>query len=56
MFKLQNGQEWTQTDSGRCAGGKLHNPKVRIEPAMGSHWLLFVAGNDCDGLHVERSK
>ncbi|HEX7914670.1 hypothetical protein [Rudaea sp.] len=56
VFKLQNGQEWTQVDSGRCAGGKLHDPKVKIEPAMGGSWLLFVSGNDCDGLHVERTK
>jgi len=56
VFKLQNGQEWTQAESSRCAGGKLHNPKVKLEPAMGNSWLLFVSGNDCDALHVERSK
>jgi len=56
VFKLQNGQEWTQSQAGRYDGGKLHNPKVKLEPTMSGNWLLFVSGCDCDSLRVERSK
>ena len=56
VFKLQNGQEWTQSQAGRYDGGKLHNPKVKLEPTMSGNWLLFVSGCDCDSLRVERTK
>jgi len=56
VFKLQNGQEWTQSQAGRYDGGKLHNPKVKLEPMISGNWLLFVSGCDCDSLRVERSK
>jgi hypothetical protein len=56
VFKLQNGQEWTQVESGRFDGGKLHNPKVKLEPTMSGGWLMFVSGCDCNNLRVERTK
>ena len=55
VFKLENGQEWTQTESGQFSNGKYDHPKVRIKPMLLGSWLMFVEPCGCS-IRVERTK
>jgi hypothetical protein len=55
VFRLENGQEWTQTESGSFSNGKYDHPKVRIKPMMMGTWLMAVPACGCD-VRVERTK
>ncbi|MEP6940501.1 MAG: hypothetical protein ABI846_12125 [Rudaea sp.] len=55
VFKLENGQEWTQTESGQFTNGKYDHPKVRIKPMLLGSWLMFVEPCGCS-IRVERTK
>jgi len=55
VFKLENGQEWTQTESGSFSNGKYDHPKVRIKPMILGSWLVSVPACGCD-VRVERTK
>lgn len=55
VFKLENGQEWAQAESGRYGIRGIDHPKVKIEPMMLGSWLMTVAGCECE-LRVERVK
>lgn len=55
VFKLENGQEWTQTESGSFSNGKYDHPKVRIKPMMFGSWLMSIPACGCD-VRVERTK
>ncbi len=55
VFTLDNGQQWTQAESGQYAAGKFEHPKVRIKPMMLGSWLMVVDGCGCS-LRVRRSK
>ena len=54
-FTLENGQEWTQAESGQMQAGPYDHPKVRIKPMMVGAWLMYVEPCGCS-LRVERTK
>jgi hypothetical protein len=55
VFKLDNGQEWTQTESGQFSNGGYDHPKVRVKPMMMGSWLMYVEPCGCS-VRVERTK
>lgn len=55
VFKLDNGQEWTQDESGSLQCGPVDNPKVTIKPMMMGSWLMYAQGCD-DSVRVKRTK
>ncbi|WP_347261284.1 hypothetical protein [Rudaea sp.] len=55
VFKLDNGQEWTQAESGQFSNGKYDNPKVRVKPMLLGSWLMYVEPCGCS-VRVERTK
>lgn len=54
-FTLDNGQQWTQSESGSFDAGKFESPKVRIKPMMMGSWLMVVEGCGCS-VRVRRTK
>ncbi len=54
-FRLENGQEWTQTESGQFSNGRYDHPKVRIKPMLLGSWLLSIPACGCS-VRVERTK
>lgn len=55
VFKLDNGQEWRQAESGSFNAGNSTNPAVRIKPMLLGSWLMYVDGCGCS-VRVERIK
>lgn len=55
VFKLENGQEWSQAESGQFSNGKYENPKVKVKPMMIGAWLMYVEPCGCS-VRVERIK
>jgi len=55
VFKLDNGQEWTQAESGQFSGGRYDDPKVKIKPMLLGSWLMYVEPCGCS-VRVERTK
>lgn len=55
VFTLENGQEWTQAESGQMSNGKYESPKVKIKPMLLGSWLMYVEGCGCS-VRVERTK
>jgi len=55
VFKLENGQEWRQAESGTYDAGKFENPTVRIKPMLLGSWLMYVDGCGCS-VRVTRIK
>ena len=55
IFRLDNGPEWTQAESGQMSNGKYDNPKVKIKPMLLGSWLLYVEPCGCS-VRVERTK
>ncbi len=55
VFKLENGQEWVQTESGSFSNGKYDHPKVRVKPMMAGDWLMYVEPCGCS-VRVARTK
>ena len=55
VFRLENGQEWTQTESGSFSNGKYDHPKVKMKPMMLGSWLMYVEPCGCS-VRVERTK
>ena len=55
IFRLDNGQEWTQAESGQMSNGKYDNPKVKIKPMLLGSWLMYVEPCGCS-VRVERTK
>ena len=55
VFKLDNGQEWQQTESGRYDAGLFTNPAVKIKPMILGSWLMVVEGCGCS-VRVQRIK
>jgi len=54
-FRLENGQEWTQAESGSMQTGDYDHPKVRIKPMLVGSWLMYVDGCGCS-VRVNRTK
>ncbi len=54
-FKLENGQEWKQAESGQFTGGKYDHPNVKIKPMLLGAWLMYVEPCGCS-VRVSRSK
>ncbi|HKE48230.1 MAG TPA: hypothetical protein VKB52_09195 [Rhodanobacteraceae bacterium] len=55
VFKLDNGQEWKQAESGAYDAGKYEDPAVRIKPMLLGSWLMYVEGCGCS-VRVQRVK
>lgn len=55
VFRLDNGQEWRQAESGAYDAGKFENPVVRIKPMLLGSWLMYVEGCGCS-VRVTRVK
>ncbi len=55
VFKLENGQEWTQAESGQMSSGPYDHPKVKIKPMLLGAWLMYVEPCGCS-VRVERTK
>jgi len=55
VFKLDNGQEWRQAESGAYDAGKFENPVVHIKPMVLGSWLMYVEGCGCS-VRVQRIK
>jgi hypothetical protein len=55
VFKLENGQEWTQAESGQFTNGRYDHPKVKIKPALMGSWLMYVEPCGCS-VRVTRTK
>jgi hypothetical protein len=55
VFRLENGQEWTQNESGSFNNGTYDHPKVRVKPLLLGGWLMYVEPCGCD-LRVTRTK
>jgi len=55
-FKLKNGQEWQQAESGTgCLNYHTPDAKVTIKPMLMGSWLMYVDNTDCN-LRVKRLK
>lgn len=55
LFRLDNGQEWRQAESGSYDAGNFTNPAVRIKPMLLGSWLMYVEGCGCS-VRVQRIK
>lgn len=55
VFKLDNGQEWQQTESGQYSAGEFSNPAVKVKPMLLGSWLMVVDGCGCS-VRVQRIK
>lgn len=55
IFKLDNGQEWQQSDSTRYDAGQFSSPAVTIKPMILGSWLMAVKGCGCS-VRVRRIK
>ncbi|HEX6834501.1 MAG TPA: hypothetical protein VF132_13270 [Rudaea sp.] len=55
VFRLENGQEWTQAESGSVDCGRLDHPKVRVKPMLLGSWLMYIDGCSM-GVRVTRTK
>ena len=55
VFTLDNGQQWTQAESGSRQCGNFQNPAVKIKPMIMGSWLMYVQGCD-DSVRVQRTK
>jgi hypothetical protein len=55
VFRLENGQEWTQAESGSSACGKAEHPKVKIKPMLLGSWLMYVESCS-ESVRVTRTK
>lgn len=54
-FKLENGQEWTQAESGSFSNGNYDHPTVKIKPMLLGSWLMYVEPCGCS-VRVSRTK
>ena len=54
-FRMENGQEWTQAESGQFSNGRYDHPAVRIKPMLLGSWLMSIPACGCD-VRVERTK
>jgi hypothetical protein len=55
VFHLENGQEWTQAESGSFNNGTYDHPKVRVKPMMMGSWLMSIEACGCS-VRVQRTK
>lgn len=56
VFKLKNGQEWQQAESGSgCTNYSTVDAKVTIKPMLLGSWLMYVDNTSCN-LRVKRLK
>ena len=55
IFRLDNGQQWQQAESGAYDAGHFTDPKVKIKPMLLGSWLMYVDGCGCS-VRVQRIK
>lgn len=55
IFRLDNGQEWVQAESGSFGPVRLENPSVKIMPMSFGSWLMRVDGCGCS-VRVKRTR
>ena len=54
-FTLENGQQWTQAESGSRQMGPYDHPKVKIKPMILGSWLMYIEKCGCS-VRVQRTK
>ena len=55
VITLDNGQQWTQAESGSSVCGPINHPTVKIKPMLIGSWLAYV--QSCrDSVRVDRTK
>jgi len=54
-IRLENGQEWTQTEAAGMACGSADHPTVKIKPMVLGSWLAYVSSCS-DSVRVTRTK
>jgi hypothetical protein len=54
-IRLENGQEWTQTETTGMVCGSADHPSVKIKPMVLGSWLAYVSSCN-DSVRVTRSK
>lgn len=47
IFRLDNGQEWQQVETGTQSGHNIENAEITIKPKMMGNWLLVVDYCQC---------
>jgi len=47
IFKLENGQEWQQAESGIYSDRPIDHPAVKIKPMLLGSWLMWVDSCGC---------
>jgi hypothetical protein len=55
VFRLENGQEWKQAESGSRSCGTVENPKIKIKPMLMGSWLAYIESCS-DSVRVTRVK
>ena len=55
VITLDNGQQWTQAESGSFACGPIDHPSVKIKPMLLGSWLAYVQSCN-DSVRVDRTK
>lgn len=55
VFRLENGQEWTQAESGSFSNGVYDHPEVKIKPMLLGSWSMYVKPCGCS-VRVTRTK
>ncbi|MEO8801879.1 MAG: hypothetical protein ABI304_03400 [Rudaea sp.] len=55
VFTMENGQQWTQAESGSRQMGPYDHPKVKIKPMMFDSWLMYIEKCGCS-VRVQRTK
>lgn len=55
VFRLDNGQEWKQAESGGRSCGSVDNPKIKIKPMLMGSWLAYIESCS-DSVRVTRVK
>jgi hypothetical protein len=55
VFRLDNGQEWKQAESGSRACGSVDNPTIKIKPMLMGSWLAYIESCS-DSVRVTRVK
>lgn len=55
VITLDNGQQWTQAESGTIACGPIDHPSIKIKPMLTGSWLAYTQSCS-DSVRVDRTK
>lgn len=55
VITLDNGQQWTQAESGSFACGPIDHPSAKIKPMLMGSWLAYIQSCN-ESVRVDRTK